>query len=112
MHPNVHVAETVAWYWAVEWLHMHVLGDLATLAREARTGPQGDVSCCTLPHEPRKNETISGTYTWMRDVMNGTKHCRLKRIGNYWPENSSGDVTFQQVPLYVPRDDGEAMGRM
>ena len=41
-------------------LHVHVLGDLATLAREARTGPRGDVSCCTLPDKPQKNETIPG----------------------------------------------------
>ena len=32
---HVHVAEAVARHWDVEWLHMHVLGDLAPLAWEA-----------------------------------------------------------------------------
>ena len=42
--------------------------------------------------------------------MNGIKHCKLKRIRNYWPENSGGNVAFKHVPLHVPRDNGEAEG--
>ena len=35
--------------------------------------------------------------------MDRVKNCMLKRIWNYWPENSSGDVAFKQVPLHVPQ---------
>ena len=40
----MHVAEAAARHWDVEGLHVHVLGDFASLARKASTGPRGDVS--------------------------------------------------------------------
>ena len=82
-----------AWNWDVEGLEVHVLGDLALLASEAGTCPRSDVSSSSSPDKPQQNEMFSGTYIWVRNVVQFFKDKLLKRIRNYWPENSCEDVS-------------------
>ena len=63
------VAEPAAWHRDVEGLEVHMLGDLALLAREASSCPHSDVSSSPPPDKPRQNKTFSGTYTWVRNAV-------------------------------------------
>ena len=88
--------------------HVDVLGDLTSLAGQARKGHTGHISNCTFPHIPGQGETSGGRYARMDNAIHGVKHLLPEREGYYLPENSRADVPQEELTSHVLVGEWEA----
>ena len=81
--------------------HVDVLGDLTSLAGQARAGHVMNISSSMFPHIPGKDETSGSPHARVGNAMHCVKHLQPERKGYYWPENFRASVPQEELTGHV-----------
>ena len=71
--------------------------NLDTLALHTGACPATNICVDARPYKPGSNELLSGSDSWMREVMEGTEHSSLPIQWDQWTLCTCGGVTVEWV---------------